>query len=75
MTRYQLLNSYAYLDGSVCIGDIDMPVDICWDEEARVSQLGYLKFRDLMDCEVSYDEKIVSLIFPMEIRTKVSSSS
>lgn len=64
MTLYQLLNFYAYLDGSVCIGDVDMPADICWDEEARVSQLGYLKFRDLMDCEVFYDEKNSLLDIP-----------
>ena len=64
MTFYQLLNSYTYLDCSVCIGDVDMPADICWDEEARVSQLGYQKFRDLMDCEAFYDEESNLLDIP-----------
>ena len=36
MTLYQLLNAYAYLDCSVCIGDVDIPADICWNAETRV---------------------------------------
>lgn len=56
MNLYQLLNSRTELDCPVIIGDVEMPADFCWDENARVTQEGYLAFRSLMDCEVEYDE-------------------
>ena len=57
MNLYQLLNSRTELDCPAIIGDVEMPADICWDENGRVTQEGYLAFRSLMDCEVVYDEK------------------
>ena len=57
MNLYQLLNSRTELDCPAIIGDVEMPADICWDENGRVTQEGYLAFRSLMDCEVVYDEE------------------
>ena len=57
MNLYQLLNSRTELDCPAIIGDVEMPADVCWDENARITQEGYLAFRSLMDCEVVYDEE------------------
>ena len=56
MNLYQVLNSRTELDCPAIIGDVEMPADVCWDENARVTQEGYLAFRSLMDCKVVYDE-------------------
>lgn len=56
MTLYQLLNSRTEIDCPAIIGDVEMPADVCWDENGRISFYGYLEFQELMECEVRYDE-------------------
>lgn len=43
------LKSGIELDCDLIIGDVDMPASFVWDEDSRITEAGYQKFKSLMD--------------------------
>jgi hypothetical protein len=43
------LKSGIELDCDLIIGDVDMPASFVWDDDCRITDAGYQKFKSLMD--------------------------
>jgi hypothetical protein len=48
---FDYLRSGVHLDCDLIIGDVDMPASFVWDENCRITEAGYQKFKSIMDAD------------------------
>jgi len=56
MKFHELLNSGQFFDCPMVIGDVDMPADLVWSDNCKITEYGIEKFKEVTEAECEYHE-------------------